>query len=108
MRYCNPPNRYQILGSAQDQCNSSVRLGRAGGVGGLTLEFAQVDQPVVSDDPGTNGDWELLACKLILRLRRVLLCSHPSGLSLPEEAWHFAGSIYSFVSNAALKVEAAQ
>lgn len=33
---------------------------------GLTLEFAQVDQPVISDDPGTNADWDLLACKLIL------------------------------------------
>lgn len=34
-------------------------------VRGLTLEFAQVDESMVSDNPGRNGDVGLLLCKLI-------------------------------------------
>lgn len=32
---------------------------------GLTLEFPQVDQSMVSDNPERNKDLDLLLCKLI-------------------------------------------
>lgn len=34
---------------------------------GLTLEFSQVDQSVVSDNPERNADLDLLLCKLIFQ-----------------------------------------